>query len=195
VFKQSAPRKVDIQLYGTSSFITVTTELKAHPRTGQEAPEGERRYSATLSLISALDWGRWSTQRSGPLIPGKDRYPLYKRLGGPHGRSGRCLKSRPPPGFDPSFPILKTQNAYAELQATTWLVLCSCGVNVPYSNSLTTRCCILLLAFHSYVLLCKWFKTNYNVTKKSLHVSRYLLQFPVGKLDWDLQYLVQDGFS
>lgn len=40
VFKQFAPRKMDIQLQGTSSFITVTTELKVHPKTGQEGPEG-----------------------------------------------------------------------------------------------------------------------------------------------------------
>jgi hypothetical protein len=34
------------------------------------------------------------------LPPGKTRYPLYRRLGGPQGRSGRVLKISPPPGFD-----------------------------------------------------------------------------------------------
>jgi len=41
---------------------------------------------------------------SGPgrsLPPGKTRYPLYKRLGGPQGRSGEVRKTSPPPGFDP----------------------------------------------------------------------------------------------
>jgi len=33
--------------------------------------------------------------------PGKTRYPLYRRLGGPQGRSGRVRKISPPPGFDP----------------------------------------------------------------------------------------------
>jgi hypothetical protein len=28
---------------------------KVHPRTGQGGPEGEKRYSSTLSLTSALD--------------------------------------------------------------------------------------------------------------------------------------------
>ena len=28
-------------------------------------------------------------------------YPLYTRLGGPQGRSGRVRKISPPPGFDP----------------------------------------------------------------------------------------------
>ena len=35
------------------------------------------------------------------LPPGKTRYPLYRRLGGPHGRSGRVRKISPSPGFDP----------------------------------------------------------------------------------------------
>jgi hypothetical protein len=35
------------------------------------------------------------------LLPEKTRYPLYRRLGGTHGRSGRVRKISPPPGFDP----------------------------------------------------------------------------------------------
>jgi len=42
-------------------------------------------------------------QRHSPaaLPLGKTRYPLYGKLGGPQGRSGRVRKSRPPLGFDP----------------------------------------------------------------------------------------------
>ena len=42
-------------------------------------------------------------QRQAPtdLLPGNTRYPLYRRLGGPQGRSGRVRKILPPPGFDP----------------------------------------------------------------------------------------------
>jgi len=42
-------------------------------------------------------------QRHAPaaLPPGKTRYTLYTRLGGPQGRSGRVQKILPPPGFDP----------------------------------------------------------------------------------------------
>ena len=42
-------------------------------------------------------------QRHAPafLPPGKIRYPLYRRLGGPQGRSGLVRKISPPPGFDP----------------------------------------------------------------------------------------------
>ena len=42
-------------------------------------------------------------QRHAPaaLPPGKTQYPLYRRLGGPQGRSGRVRKISPPQGFDP----------------------------------------------------------------------------------------------
>ena len=42
-------------------------------------------------------------QRHAPaaLPSGMTRYPLYRRLGRPQGRSGRVLKISPPPGFDP----------------------------------------------------------------------------------------------
>jgi len=40
--------------------------------------------------------------RPWPLYLGKETwYPLYRRLGGPQGRSGRVRKAYPPPGFDP----------------------------------------------------------------------------------------------
>ena len=35
------------------------------------------------------------------LPPGKTWHPLYRRLGGPQGRSGRVQKISPSPGFDP----------------------------------------------------------------------------------------------
>ena len=42
-------------------------------------------------------------QRHAPAVlpAGKTRYPLYRRLGGPQGRSGRVRKLSPPPRFDP----------------------------------------------------------------------------------------------
>jgi hypothetical protein len=44
-----------------------------------------------------------SDQRHAPaaLHPGKTQYPLYRRLGGPLGRSEQVRKISPPPGFDP----------------------------------------------------------------------------------------------
>ena len=45
-----------------------------------------------------------SVQRHAPaaLPPGKEtRYPFYRRLGGPQGRSRWVRKISPPPGLDP----------------------------------------------------------------------------------------------
>jgi len=75
---------------------------KVHPRTGHEGPEGEERYSSTLSLTSALDEGGSSMPHHSCFTPRKKtRYPSYRRLGEPQGWSGQVWKILPPPGFDP----------------------------------------------------------------------------------------------
>ena len=52
-------------------------------------------------MTTALAGGEWSAARpSRTLPPGKTWYPLYRRLGGPQGRSG-WAENLVPPGFDP----------------------------------------------------------------------------------------------
>ena len=52
-------------------------------------------------MTTALEVGEWSASCPGrTLPPGKTRYPLYRRLGGPQGRSGRA-ENLAAPGFDP----------------------------------------------------------------------------------------------
>jgi len=42
-------------------------------------------------MTAALEGGEWSAARPGrTLPPGKTRYPFYRRLGAPQGRSGRA---------------------------------------------------------------------------------------------------------
>jgi rRNA maturation protein Nop10 len=77
------------------------TKGKIHPRTGHGGPDGEKRYSCTLSLTSVLDGGRWSTPRPGHFTPWNTRYPSYRRLGGPQGWCGKMRKISTPSGFDP----------------------------------------------------------------------------------------------
>jgi len=49
-----------------------------------------------------LEGGEGSASRSGrSLPPGKTRYPLHRRLGGPQSRSGQVRKISPPPEFNP----------------------------------------------------------------------------------------------
>jgi hypothetical protein len=54
-------------------------------------------------LILNLDARRVGGQHHAlaALPPEKTRYPLYRRLSGTQGRSGRVWKTSPPPGFDP----------------------------------------------------------------------------------------------
>jgi len=41
-------------------------------------------------MTAALEGGEWSAARPGrTLPPGKTQYALYRRVGGPQGRSGR----------------------------------------------------------------------------------------------------------
>jgi len=54
------------------------------------------------STRRVLEGDEGSPSRPGSsLSPGKSRYPLYRRLGGPQGRSGQVRKISPPSGFDP----------------------------------------------------------------------------------------------
>jgi len=42
-------------------------------------------------MTAAPEGGEWSAARPGrTLLPGKNRYPFYRRLGGPQSRSGRA---------------------------------------------------------------------------------------------------------
>jgi hypothetical protein len=75
---------------------------KICPRTDHEVPEGEYRYSSTLSLTSALNVSGWLTPRPGRFTPReKDPVPIYRRLGRLQDQSGRVRKISPPPGFNP----------------------------------------------------------------------------------------------
>jgi len=74
---------------------------KVHPITGHEGPEGQQRYSSTLSLTSALVGVDGQRHTPAALPPEKTRYALCRRLDGPQGRSGRVWKISPLPEFDP----------------------------------------------------------------------------------------------
>ena len=83
------------------SHAEIPLKCTIHPWTGHEVPEGELRYNPTLSLTPTLDGGRWSTSRPGRFTLGQTRYPLYRRFGGPQGRSEQVQKMSLPTEFDP----------------------------------------------------------------------------------------------
>jgi hypothetical protein len=76
-------------------------EGKGCPKTNHEGPEGEKTYSFTLSLISALDEVGGQGRAPDALPPGKARYLLYRKLDGPKGQCGGVRKFSPVLRFDP----------------------------------------------------------------------------------------------
>jgi hypothetical protein len=67
----------------------IDSKVKQSPLHAVEAPGGERRYSSYSLLTSDLDGGQWSASRPGRALAPPPRFLLYRRLGGPHSRSGR----------------------------------------------------------------------------------------------------------
>jgi hypothetical protein len=95
-------------------------------------PPDRRRAEVYLHpfLTSALDRGGWPTQRRRRLTPCKEpRYPLYRRLGGPPGRSGRMWRENifPPPCFE------------ARTVQPQWLALPTTLSRTPIPNTVCLR--------------------------------------------------------
>jgi hypothetical protein len=100
--------------YNADLNLLQISKGKLHSRTGHKRPEGESRYSFTLSLTSALDGVGDQRHSTAALRPGKARYQLYRRLNRPQGRSGTARKFSPTPGVD-----LRTVQPVANLY-TDW---------------------------------------------------------------------------
>jgi hypothetical protein len=73
--------------------------LAVHPITGHQGPRGGVEVQRYLFSSSVLEWGSGQHHAPAALPPGKTRYALYRRLGGPQGRSGRVRKISPRPAF------------------------------------------------------------------------------------------------
>ena len=54
---------------------------KGHPTTGHEGPDGEQKYSSTLSLTTEVGGGEWSAPRPGRFTPKKDSVPIVQEAG------------------------------------------------------------------------------------------------------------------
>jgi hypothetical protein len=75
-------------------------------------------------MTTALEGGEGSVSHPGrSLPPGKSRYPLYRRLGGPQGRSGQVRKISPPPWFDLRTikPVASRYTDYITWPVYTWV--------------------------------------------------------------------------
>ena len=111
LYRVLAIKRLQLQNENSASFqLFITYVLEQQPQDQSQLDHNgyskrvRLRYGFILQQATrlALDGGGWSTSRPGYFYPrGKTRYPLYRRLGGPQGRSGPVQKIWPPPGFDP----------------------------------------------------------------------------------------------
>ena len=64
--------QIQIEFSETYKFFEMNEKGKGkvQPRRDHEGPQGEHRYSSTISLTSVLDGGGWSTPLPGHFTPG-----------------------------------------------------------------------------------------------------------------------------
>jgi hypothetical protein len=78
------------------------------------------------------------SQRHAPAVlpPGKTQYPLYRRLGGPQGRSERVRKISPPAEFDPPTvqPVASRYTDWAIPAPWSPLIFGEIVINIVYSS-------------------------------------------------------------
>jgi hypothetical protein len=94
-------------------------------------------------------------QRQAPAVlpPRKTRYPLYRRLGGPQGRSGRVRKISPSPGFDPGtvYPVASRYTDWAipaHIVRLYWLRYPGPSVKASYLTEIIIIIIIILFYFY-----------------------------------------------
>ena len=103
-------------------------------------------------MTTALEGGEGSASRPGrSLPPGKSRYPLYRRLGGPQGRSGQVRKISPHrdsiPGPSKSMKLIAHLRLVARYKYSfippTYFVVCErIALSTPFIYALVSRTCL-----------------------------------------------------
>ena len=85
----------------TSVLTIIKGKGKVFPLPARLWPRGWVEVWLHSSMTATLEGGEWSAAGPSRALPsGKTRYPLYRRLGGPQGRSG-WAENLASPGFDP----------------------------------------------------------------------------------------------
>ena len=91
------------------------------------------------------------------LPPGKTRYPLYRRLGGPQARFEEVRKISPPPRLDPRTvqPVATRYNDWA-IRPTMWEYYWICKLCYRWNKILSLECATIDWARGRLVLDCVW---------------------------------------
>jgi hypothetical protein len=104
-------------------------------------------------MTTALEGGERSASCPDHFLPlGKTQYPLYRKLGGPQGRSGQVRKISPPPGFNP------------------WTIQ-------PVASRYATQPVITTSTSKNFYITVYWL-LHHTVTYVVISVSGYLLPLP-----------------
>jgi rRNA maturation protein Nop10 len=110
IFRKNIP--VEANIYSTKLAV-LKVHLTTHQRyptlrasnvhliTGHQGPRGGVELQLYSFSSLAIEPGGMTAPRPGRFNPGKTRYVLYRRLGGPQVQSGRVRKISPPQRFDP----------------------------------------------------------------------------------------------
>ena len=113
------PLQACLKMY-SSVFITVGhwslylffTNFIFHLRTGHECPEGEYRYTSTLSLTLALGGVGWSTPRPGRFTHGNDPIPILQEDGWAPGTVWTVTENSPTTGIRSSERPVRSESLY-----------------------------------------------------------------------------------
>ena len=125
-------------------------------------------------MTTALERGEGSASRPGrSLPPGKTRYPLYRRLSGPQGRSGQVRKISPPPGLDPRT-VQPVASSY-----TDWATQPTC-----VNNAVSYYCPWEILSF--CFMKCVLESVTAMIQSLQLFDFDFLFRLPNSKSDMDM---------
>ena len=133
-------------------------------------------------MTKALEGNEWSAARPGrTLPPGKARYPLYRRLGGPQGRSG-WAETLAPLGCNPrtiqpiasrytdrAIPAHLLNSWSRNYQKTKWRITVFCTTEKDLWNSARNYISFVYLFIFFPMLrqmlkvknICKWYKSPF----------------------------------
>jgi hypothetical protein len=94
----------DVRMQRRECHLLSGTEIKCGTKGKGKVPPLQARCGPEVGRGIALSSKTSTLEAARPgrtLPPGKTRFSLYRRLGGPQGRSGQVRKISPPPRFDP----------------------------------------------------------------------------------------------
>jgi hypothetical protein len=128
-------------------------------------------------MTTALEGGECSASRPGhTLPPGKTRYPLYRRLSWPQGRSGQVRKISPPTGIrSPDRPARSSVAIPTELPSPLNIqyILYLLPMYYIYELSQATLSCIS----NDRIILIGWITMRYTTAYLKLILNRLIKMY------------------